>query len=77
LGKIQLERKKKFLDQKLQFTYPYAFLKDVEATGEAFRALKREHRVFVFLDGHHVDAHPDLGPNLYQMLMPIRFLLVN
>jgi hypothetical protein len=29
-----------FFDQQLQFTYPQASLKDVQATGEAF---KREH----------------------------------
>ncbi len=31
-----------FFDQKLQFTYPYASLKDAQATEEAFN-LKREH----------------------------------
>jgi hypothetical protein len=30
-----------FLDQKLQFTYPHASIKDAQATGEAFRPQKR------------------------------------
>jgi hypothetical protein len=30
-----------FLDQKLQFTYPYASIKDAQATGEAFSLQKR------------------------------------
>jgi hypothetical protein len=30
-----------FFDQKLQFTYPLASLKDVKATGEAFSPQKR------------------------------------
>jgi hypothetical protein len=29
-----------FFDQKLQFTYPYASIEDVQATEEAFRASK-------------------------------------
>jgi hypothetical protein len=30
-----------FLDQKLQFTYPWASIKDAQATGKAFRPPKR------------------------------------
>jgi hypothetical protein len=30
-----------FLDQKLQFTYPYTSIKDAQATGEAFSTQKR------------------------------------
>jgi hypothetical protein len=30
-----------FLDQKLQFTFPYASIKDAQATGEAFSPQKR------------------------------------
>jgi hypothetical protein len=29
-----------FFDQKLHFTYPLAFIKNVQATGEAFRPQK-------------------------------------
>jgi hypothetical protein len=32
---------KKCLDQKLQFTYPYASIKDVQATEKAFSSQKR------------------------------------
>jgi hypothetical protein len=39
--KITAEKIKYFFDQKLKFTYPYASVKDVQATGEASCPLKR------------------------------------
>jgi hypothetical protein len=39
--KIQPKKVKYFFDQKLQFTYPYASIKDVKATGEAFSPQKK------------------------------------
>jgi hypothetical protein len=42
LKKITAEKNINFLgDQKLQFTYPLASIKDVQATGEAFSPQKR------------------------------------
>ncbi len=38
---LQRKNIKKFLDQKLQFTYPYATIKDVQVTKEAFSSQKR------------------------------------
>jgi hypothetical protein len=44
--KYSWKEKKIFLDQKLLFTYPCAFLKDAQATGEAFRPPKRTSSFF-------------------------------
>ncbi len=41
LKKIQLEKIYIFLDQKLQFTYPWISVKDAQAIGEAFSPQKR------------------------------------
>jgi hypothetical protein len=41
MKKITAEKKKFFLDQKLQFTYPQASIKDAQATGEPFNPQKR------------------------------------
>jgi hypothetical protein len=40
IGKIRLQ-KLSFLDQKVKFTFTLAFLKDVQATGNAFNPQKR------------------------------------
>ncbi len=40
--KFTTEKNAIFFDQKLQFTYPHATIKDVQATGEAFSP-QREH----------------------------------
>jgi hypothetical protein len=39
--KLQLQNFPHMLDRKLQFTYPYASIKDAQATGEAFNPQKR------------------------------------
>jgi hypothetical protein len=39
--KFTAEKKSIFLDQKLPFTYPWAFIKDYQATEEAFSPQKR------------------------------------
>jgi hypothetical protein len=39
--KMTAGRKKNFWDQKLQFTYPQASIKDVQVTKEAFSSQKR------------------------------------
>jgi hypothetical protein len=39
--KIQVGKKLSVFDQKLQFTYPKASIKDAQATGEAFSPQKR------------------------------------
>jgi hypothetical protein len=39
--KIQLKIFLSYFDQKLQFTYAYASIKDVQATGKAFSPQKR------------------------------------
>jgi hypothetical protein len=45
LKEITAEKKIKiFLDQKLQFTYPYASIKDVQVTKEAYSSQK-EHEI--------------------------------
>jgi hypothetical protein len=42
---LQLKNKNKVsLDQKLQFIYPYATIKDIQVTKEAFSSQKREHQ---------------------------------
>ncbi len=41
LKKLTAEKNLIFLNQKLQFTYPQAFIKDVRATEEAFIPQKR------------------------------------
>ncbi len=58
-----------FLDQKLQFTFPWASIQEAQATGEAFRPQKRTSRttkreislLFSIFVGHFVllDANPD------------------
>ncbi len=42
--KFTAEKKQKNLAQKLQFTYPYASIKDVQVTKEAFSSQKRTSR---------------------------------
>jgi hypothetical protein len=72
--KLQLKIITYFFDQKLQFTYPWASVMDVQATEEA-SALRREHsalqnmnfrNIFLFLwvMFAHLDPDPDPDPDL-------------
>jgi hypothetical protein len=65
-------------DQKLQFTYPLATIKDVQATGEAFSPQKRtsstsKHKIyqlflFLWVTFAHLDQDPTIYPDLDLMV---------
>jgi hypothetical protein len=58
---------KSFFDQKLQFTYPWASIKDVQTTGESFSSQKRTssttkdviYNIFSIFLGHFALLDPD------------------
>ncbi len=54
-----------FLDQKLQFPYPYASIKDAQATGEAFSPQKRTLMAFVYRSMSYLIYGPPLPPDRY------------
>jgi hypothetical protein len=62
LGELQLEINLAF-DQKLQFTYPYSSIKDVQATREAFSPQKHKHETLTSLTVSGFVALLDLEPD--------------
>jgi hypothetical protein len=77
--KIQMKIYLFFFDQKLQFTYPQAFIKEIHPTGEAFRPQERtsstvlkqlNFKIFIYFSGSVLPswiririANPD--PDIY------------
>jgi hypothetical protein len=72
------------LDKKLQFTYPYAYIKDAQATGEAFSLHSLQNMkilyffqllwvIFALLDPDpatqiYADPDPDRNPAIFKQL---------
>jgi hypothetical protein len=60
--KLKEKQLKKKIDKKLHFTYPLAFIKDVQALGDALNSQRRTSSKFInFFGGHFALVDPDPG----------------